>query len=88
MSDESPHNEELQRVALTMGEIQYVRSLEERNQVLTLALGDEVIRMEQIKKSLEEHRMTLIDAYVTILKMHGVPQGKVNAAQGVIEVIS
>lgn len=76
-----------EREHLSQGEQGYLRSLEEKNRYLTMLLGDKVVEAESAKKELLEHRESLKQAYVSILKVHGVSEGRIDTSQGLITVL-
>jgi hypothetical protein len=88
VTDIAPTAPTVEREKLSAGEQSYLAALEDKNRYLTMLLGDKLIELEATKKDLLDHRDSLKQSYVSILKVHGVSEGKIDTANGFITVLS
>lgn len=71
---------------LSEGELKYINQLESKNTLLTIALGNKTMELEEAKKTLAGHRQEFIDYYISTLKAHGVKEGNISLQKGAIIV--
>lgn len=79
--------EDSKTIMLSSGEHEYLKGLQEQNKYLTLTLGDKAMEYEALKRTLTEHRETLMASYRSILNVHGAPNGRIDLTTGAITIV-